>query len=426
VDLSCPSPENGDTRSIGNYCHGEEYREKSFLSAAAYMLSLLTFGGLTMLTLLCGYLWFLAALYCFGRKKSSISLPSVGLTHFAIVVPAHNEETGIAATIQSLKNINYPMGRFNVFVVADNCSDKTAEVARKAGAVILERCDDRFKGKGYALKFAFDSIPSLDYDAVIVVDADSVVNGNFLSGFDVRIRKGQKVIQALVGISNPDTNVLTYLFQVGNLIENKLYWTPKERLGLPILLRGNGMCFTRGILDSYPWDSFTIAEDTEYGLKLLEMGERIRFASEIEVFAHQPENLEQANIQRVRWASGNATLTKSLALRCIYKGIRKGDIRQIDVGVALLAGSKPLLLLANFLIAAFALCLGNSTASIWAATLLIGQVIYICLGIVMNGLSVRNMGRLLISPLYLVWLCAVSVLGLVGYRKDQWLRTTRL
>ena len=385
----------------------------------------MTFGGLTILTTLCGYLWSLAVLYFFSTKQFSLHRTCSELTRFAFIVPAHNEETGIVATVQSLKKVDYPSGRFDVFVVADNCTDKTAEVARKAGAEVLERRDDTLRGKGYALRFAFESILSLDYEAVVVVDADSVVSENFLSGLNMRIRDGQKVIQALYGISNPDNSVLTYLFQVGNLIENKLYWIPKDILGLPILLRGNGMCFTREILERYPWDSFTIVEDTEYGLKLLEQGERVRFASELGVFAYQPENLEQANIQRVRWASGNATLTRSRALRCIYKGIWKRDIGQIDIGVTLLAGSKPLLLLANILLTALALFLGNSLIVVWSAALLLGQGMYICLGIFMNGLSIRNMGLLLLSPLYLAWLCVVSVLGLVGFRKNQWLRTAR-
>lgn len=388
-------------------------------------LNLMNYLALALLTCLCAYLWALVGVYFFSRRDSGPECRKDRSTRFAFVVPAHNEEGGIAATVRSLLRVQYPATLFDVIVIADNCTDATAEVARKEGALCLERRDDSLRGKGYALRFAFEQLLSGDYDAFVVIDADSVVSSDFLAGLDRRFQAGQGVVQVYNGLSNPDDSVLTYLFQVGNLIENKLFWESKDRLGLPVVLRGNGMCFSREVLARNQWDSFSIVEDTEYALLLLERGEKIRFAPEVGVYARQPGTIEQARVQRVRWASGNATVAKGRALQLITRGLLAGDLARADLGLTLVVGSRPLLLLGNLVLLASGAALGNWVAFGWALLLLLGQVAYIGLGIVMNGFSPRKLGHLLLSPFYLAWLSMVSVLGLAGYKKDQWLRTTR-
>ncbi len=380
--------------------------------------------GAALLTALCGYLWLLAV-QLLRKRRSEPHRVHAARTRFVFVVPAHNEESGIASTIQSLRSVDYPAELFSVLVVADNCADATAEVAVREGARCLVRTDDSRRGKGFALKFAFDALAADEYDMAVVIDADSVVSKNFLAGLAERFCAGQQVVQAYDGLSNPDASVLTYLFQVGNLIENRLFWEQKERLGLPILLRGNGMCFSRGILAAYTWDSFSIVEDTEYGLQLLERGVRIRFASEIGVFARQPENLQQAYGQRVRWASGNAVLTRRRAMRYVMKGLSAADRTLVDLGVTLIVGSKPLLLLGNVLLLALAVLFSGTATIVLLAVTLFGQVLYLCAGILMNGLSPRKVRFLSLAPLFLLWLCLIALLGVTGIKSREWVRTSR-
>lgn len=388
------------------------------------IVTIILIAGLASLTGLVLYLWFFALAYFFAGKRV-IPAAEEPRSRFAFVVPAHDEEGGIAATVRSLLNVRYPQALFDVFVIADNCTDNTAERARTAGAVCLERQDANLRGKGYALRHAFAELVPRGYDAFIVIDADSIVSANFLSALDVRLSRGEQVVQAYYGLSNPDASILTYLFQVGNLIENKLFWEPKQFFGCPIILRGNGMCFAREILEKFPWNAFSIVEDTEYGLMLLNDGIRIHFASEIGVFACQPENLQQAFAQRVRWASGNATLTKGRAVNLIASGFRSGRYILIDLGFSLIAGSRPLLLVANLGVLALSFASVSRVPVNWAGALLLAQIMYIGLGVILNGFSWQKMGRLMCSAFYLAWLCLVSLLGLAGFRNNQWNRTTR-
>lgn len=380
--------------------------------------------GLAVLTVLVLYLWFFALVYFIAIKREIIAA-SDPKTRFVFVIPAHNEEMGITATVQSLLSVSYPRFLFDVVVIADNCTDGTAEQARIAGAECFERHDTSLRGKGYALRHAFTELMPRDYDAFIVIDADSIVSSNFLSVLDARLKRGEQVVQAYYGMSNPDASILTYLFQVGNLIENKLFWVPKNKLGLPIILRGNGMCFAGEILDKYPWNAFSITEDTEYGMMLVNKGIGIHFASDIGVYAHQPETLQQAFDQRVRWASGNSTLTKGRAFKLIVSGIKQFNIALSDLGISLIVGSRPLLLVANTLLLALSLVYGSQIFLWWSSSVLFAQVLYICLGIAMNGISCQKMMRLFFSPFYFAWLCMISLLGVAGFRKNQWVRTTR-
>ncbi len=123
---------------------------------------------------------------------------------FDVIVPAHNEEAGIARTVASLLAVDWPGGQFRVLVVADNCSDATAAVARGAGALVLERRDLTFRGKGYALAHAFDwSMKDGFAAAVVVIDADAEVSRNLLKRSQEGSERGARAVQANYGILNP-------------------------------------------------------------------------------------------------------------------------------------------------------------------------------------------------------------------------------
>jgi len=388
------------------------------------VVTLLLAAGLAALSVLVLYMLSLALAYFVGENART-AIPLLPRSRFAFVVPAHDEECGIEQTVASLSCVAYPSAMFEVVVVADNCTDATAARAQAAGARVLERADLNNKGKGYALHHAFSQLLPEGHDAFIIIDADSVVSDNFLQVLDARLRAGEQVVQAYYGIANPDASILTYLFQVGNLIENKLYWEPKQRLGLPVFLRGNGMCFARAILEKYPWDAFSITEDTEFGLMLVEEGIRVNFASEMGVFAQQPETFQQAFAQRVRWAAGNSTLTKGRALQLLARGVVNREPASFDLGMSLLVASRPLLLVVNLLLGLLCALWAQAPLFYWAASLFVLQLFYLWLGIILNGLSPQNLLRILLSPFYLSWLCVISLMGAAGFRNNQWVRTSR-
>ena len=385
---------------------------------------------LVFLSLAVLYLFFLAAVY-FLRKpveKGEVCPPTL---RFAIIIPAHNESEGIAGTLHSLKALDYPGLLYEAVVVADNCTDNTAETVRAEGFRCVERNDPSKRGKGHALEYAIRGLMREEFDAFAVVDADSTVSGNFLHVMNARLLSGHKAVQAYYGMNNPDASPLAYLFCIGNILENKLFYAAKSKLGLPVNLRGNGMCFSRELLIENPWDAYSIAEDVEYGLKLIRRGIRIPFEEEAQVLARQPETIKQAGNQRIRWASGNMGASKAHAVKLMLAGLTKGDPALFDAGFSLLVLSKPLLLLLSLLAAAGATLyaasggIRGSFYAVWALSLLLAQLVYFATGVLMGGVSARRVVYLLLSPVFLAWLIFTSALGLVGYRGDLWLRTKR-
>ena len=218
--------------------------------------------------LVCLYYVFLA-LFALISRKENVSIQGNPAHTFAIIIPAHNEEQTISTALHSCAGLDYPKDKYKIFVIADNCSDKTAEIAREKGAVCLVRYNEEEKGKGFALEWGFKQILPEGHDALVVLDADCQLDGHALRAFDYYLKQGEKVLQANDVASNPDNNAMSYAVAVGNLIENRLFYAPKSRLGLAVFLRGTGMVFRREVLEQHPWQAHSIVEDAEYTLRLM-------------------------------------------------------------------------------------------------------------------------------------------------------------
>lgn len=345
------------------------------------------------------------------------------LKYFAIVVPAHNEEHGLQATLFSITGLDYPRNLFEVIVVADNCSDGTAELARRLGVRCIERNDMNRRGKGFALAFAFERLLMEKFDAFIILDADNVISSNFLKVMSARLQYGQLVVQSRNTVQNPLRNALTWILAVGNSIENVLYCAGKARFGLSSPLRGTGMCFSRDILTKFPWDANSVAEDTEYGLRLVQNGQKIYFSEESEVMSDAPTTLDMLLSQRIRWASGNMHLARKSTLHLMLSGIRNRDINLLDSGWSMLIRSKPLLLASAFFVFLFSLIAQEWI--IWSSFVLLLWVSYFGVGLWVSGISRQSLRLTLASPFYLFWLVGVAICGVAGFRRRQWVRTGR-
>ncbi|MFH1919673.1 MAG: glycosyltransferase [Planctomycetota bacterium] len=195
----------------------------------------------------CFYQVLLALVALLPRAAGPLPTDSPDTT-FAIVIPAHNEETVIADTLRSCAAIDYPADKKTVYVVADNCDDRTAQIAQTAGATCLVRTDTQQRGKGQALRWAFDRILPEGPDAVVVLDADSALESGSLNAFDRHLRSGEAVLQANSGVANPDDNATSYVLAVASTLENDLFYAPKDRLGMAVLLQGTGMVLSRRVL----------------------------------------------------------------------------------------------------------------------------------------------------------------------------------
>jgi GT2 family glycosyltransferase len=386
-------------------------------------------GALAMLALLpTAYLGFLALLAAPHRPRTT----SRRDLRFAFLVPAHNEETGIAATVASLRAVDWPQDRFEVVVVADNCSDRTADVAAAAGARVLVRQNRELRGKGYALEHGFADVLQTAADAVVVVDADTIVSPNLLAAFATRIEDGALAMQAEYGVRNVDASWRTQLMALALAMFHTLRSNARERLRLSAGLRGNGMCFTRDCLVRFPQKSYGLVEDVEQGLALGRGGVRVVAVVDSHVLGEMVSGGKASESQRRRWEEGRAKLKRDVLPGVLGDAVRTRSILLADLAmdllvpplstVALLVGAGVVVEAARvFALAGIDLGPDAITAVALAPSALLG--LYVVRGMQLSGLGLRSVTVLAKAPAYVLWKIWLKVRG--APKNDAWVRTAR-
>ncbi len=226
-----------------------------------------------------------------------------------VLVPAHNEALSIGATIRSARAQAYPPGRVRVLVVADNCSDDTAKVARRLGAEVLVRADPTRRGKGYALELGVAELLA-DCDGVLVLDADCDLPPGCLAECAGELARGAAAVQlARLPRASPRPAPAELVALVGSAIENAVS-AGRARLGLSAALRGSGMLLARETLARVPMATYGLVEDAEYGAKLAEAGVRVGFRADVVVRGEVPADGAVLARQRVRWGAALAGGTR--------------------------------------------------------------------------------------------------------------------
>lgn len=276
-----------------------------------------------IITVIGGY-YFVVALFSLaiskGKQKSSAE------NSFALIVAAHNEETVIEDIVTSLKGLDYPADKFEVFVVADNCTDKTAELAKNAGAQVLERFDETKRGKGYAMEFAFDYIFALDeaYEYICVFDADNVVKSDFLREMNSKINEGYRAVQGYLDSKNPTDNWLTFSYSLWYWINNRMSQLARGNLDIGCRLGGTGFAVETELIKTYGWGATCLAEDTEFTLKLALNDIKVGWAHSAVVYDEKPTHLGTSIHQRKRWMQGLSEVAtryvKPLAKKAVTEG----------------------------------------------------------------------------------------------------------
>jgi cellulose synthase/poly-beta-1,6-N-acetylglucosamine synthase-like glycosyltransferase len=374
----------------------------------------------------------------FSRRGTAPGLAGPPRTRFDVIVPAHDEERGIAATVESLLAMDFPVAMRRLIVVADNCRDATAERAARAGATVLERSDTTKRGKGYALSYAFErSIADGMADAVVVVDADTTVTRNLLRAFDARFQHGASAAQAEYAVANREASWRTRLMHIGFTLFHDVRSRARERLGVSSGLRGNGMAFSVPLLREVPHDAFSIVEDVEYGIRLGLAGHRVHYAGEARVFGEMVASEKASRSQRRRWEGGRWALARSHAPNLLALGVRRRSLLLLDLAADLLVPPLTYVALGAFAGMAlaglwFALGRGASWA-VWPwCAALAGFAIYVARGIWLSGAGPRAIVDLMWAPVYMAW---KVVLALRGSRPqapasgdaaaEEWVRTAR-
>lgn len=221
----------------------------------------------------------------------------------AVVIPAHNEENVIRESVLSIMDSNYPAKKFDVYVIADNCTDRTADLAKSAGAFVLKRFNRKLVGKQHALKWAFRQINLDQYDAVVILDADNHVAPDFLRVMDDELSKGNRIIQAYLDAKNPCDSWVSanYAYMAWYLCKVLM---ARKFLGLSAWLGGTGMCIRTDVIRQVGWNLHTMTDDVEYTCQLIIAGEKVSFAPDAVVYDQKPTRLMDSMRQRLRWMRG--------------------------------------------------------------------------------------------------------------------------
>jgi len=371
----------------------------------------------------------------FTRRSPGPRPEDAPQSRFLIVIPAHDEESGIARTVQSCRSVAYPESLCGVVVIADNCADRTAAVAAGAGARVVERFDAEKKSKGYAIEYLIEKLVASGefdaLDALVIVDADTTIDAGLLRAFDRDLRRGRDWIQCYYTVANPEqswrTRLMTYAFS----LFNGVLPLGLNALGASASFRGNGMCFSTRGLRRTPWRAHGLVEDIEYSWTIRMAGEWIAFEPAVSVAgAMVGSGGPAAAHQRRRWEFGRRDLRRKF-LAPLLRSDRLGWWEKILSVCELTMLPMGPLLSVSLLVLALDLLASSAAGREWSVARgsLLGFSLLSTVSVGAYALSPfwamrlpwRYLKTLAFFPLYVGWKLLVSF----GGRPTAWIRTTR-
>ena len=355
---------------------------------------------------------------------------------FIVLIPAHDEELLIGDTLRRLSDLNYPSDRFETVVIADNCSDATAEIARRAGCPVLERAEPENPGKGQALDWAMGQHLAdwpRHFDAVLIMDADSYLNPDCLWFLSEQLRAGHELLQAYYTVSNPEENWRTSLLTASLGLVHFLRPLGRDALGLPCGLKGNGFVMSRRLVLEHGYPARSNVEDVELALLLRTRGIGARFVPGARVYGQMTGSAEAAATQRTRWEGGRIAMIRQWSSVLLRKGVARRGVGCLDGLIdllippfALLAAATAAVLVLSGLLMFFAPQTPAAVAFVPAAAATGCQCAYAVTGLVLIRAPALIWRRMLFAPVYVAWKMLVYAAMLARpSRLGRWKRTER-
>ncbi|MFD2610978.1 glycosyltransferase family 2 protein [Paenibacillus gansuensis] len=282
-----------------------------------------------------GYQLFLSFYGWFREKKKASHEPE---KTFAVLVAAHNEEEVVGALIENLQNLNYPKELYDIFVIADNCTDRTAEISKSMGVRAMERHNLNLRGKGYAIEWMLKKLWGMkrSYDAVVMFDADNLVSKDFLREMNNDLIEGKRVIQGYLDTKNPydswisAANGITYWFC------NRLWQLPRTNLKLSNFLGGTGMCFETKLLKEMGWGATSLVEDLEFTIRCIQRNVYPHFNYDAKVYDEKPLTFRASSRQRLRWMQGHFDVVRRYFLPLLWQGLKERSWVKLDASLYIL------------------------------------------------------------------------------------------
>lgn len=397
---------------------------ESVLKAFVFVLQIVLFPFATYHFVVSMFGWF--------KRKEESADKYEPVNRFAMLVAAHNEEHVIGSIVRNLKSLDYPKDMYDIFVIADNCSDNTARIARENGAQAFERFDTHKKGKGFALEWMFEKIFKMDkkYDAVCVFDADNLASLNFLNEMNKHLCKGHQVIQGYLDSKNPLDSLVSASYSITYWMNNRLFQLARYYLGLSAAIGGTGFVVATDVLKEIGWGATCLTEDLEFTIKLILKGKKAYWAHEAVVYDEKPLTMAQSWKQRKRWMQGQADCACRYFKDLMVRVVKNRDWVAFDCalyviyplimvvsGIGLVANIIRFILFTSFSEV-------NNVSFVLSSAALLLLTYYGVIFIVLEGkMSLKVLGYYIIFPLYsLTWL-PIIVQGYIDKDKKEWVHT---
>lgn len=361
--------------------------------------------------------WLYAAIGAFCTR----TYPKATTLHkYAVLIAARNEEAVIADLIESIRSQDYPQELVDIFVVADNCTDKTAEIATKGGAVCYERSDAKNKSKGYALQFLVERIRRdfgiENYEGYFIFDADNLLKSDYISRMNEAFDAGEKIITSYRNTKNFSTNWISASYGIHWLRTCRMEHRGRSMLKLACRVQGTGYLLSSELLQE-GWNYTCLTEDRAFCADAVVRGYRIAYQHEAQFYDEQPDDLKTALRQRLRWAKGNLTVTKLTGAKLLYQAFCRKGIQKRILSIDMLTIVYPrgmMLLLKKLIIYILQITAIAFSAKIYN----IGREIW---GITSLGLVavLHIYGQRVITAAYILW-AERSRVGKLQARKTIW------
>lgn len=379
------------------------------------------------LSLLTGAAW---AATLVRRARPDDVRPSPG-TRFAVLIPAHDEELGIADTLASLGAVDYPSHAYAVHVVADHCTDRTAEVAAHAGAIVHEHGGPN-RGKATALAWALGRIlaPAADpVDAVVIVDADTIVHPGLLRAFDAAFARGARVAQGYYGVRHPEGSTSAALRAAALAVRHHARPLGRTALGASAGLYGNGMAFHADILRERSWTEH-LTEDMEFQLRLVLDGINVAYVPDARIEAEMPETFDAARSQNERWERGRVELARRyvpLLLRRLRQPGPASRVAIVDATLDAIVPPLSVLTAATATVAASSVALRRARrAAGWPGLgLAAALAVHVGSALVLAKVPWSVVRSLAAAPRLIVWKTALFLRVAKRPDESEWIRTQR-
>ena len=299
-----------------------------------YIFTITTFFQVFVFGLTCYYL--ILGLFGFFRNKEKKNYDPKN--KFALIIAAHNEEVVIGNLIESMLKLDYPKEMYDIFVIADNCTDNTAKIARGYNVNVCERNVSDKRGKGYALEWMFDKLFKMEeqYDAIAIFDADNLVHKNFLKEINSKMLQGYKVVQGYIDSKNPNDSWIAAAYSIAFWTQNRMFQLARANVGFSNQIGGTGFAIETDTLRELGWGATCLTEDLEFTCKLVLNGEKVGWAHDAIIYDEKPLKLAQSWSQRKRWMQGFTDVASRYFFKLLKKSIVERKFYMFDCALYVL------------------------------------------------------------------------------------------